>query len=97
MRAKLGFALVRATVLCLCGSCTRWRSLGFEDGAAAYIVWTTVHYFSLFTFFCNCITCSVSNQLSADVYYRPGKIRVKTREFVILCYLVLLCVVLSAV
>jgi len=34
VRARLGFALVRATVLCLRGSRTRWRSLGFEDGAA---------------------------------------------------------------
>ena len=34
VRARLGFALVRATVLCLHGSRTRWRSLGFEDGAA---------------------------------------------------------------
>ena len=34
VRARLGFALVRATVLCLHGSHTRSRSLGFEDGAA---------------------------------------------------------------
>ena len=34
VRARLGFALVRATVLCLCGSRNRWRSLGFKDGAA---------------------------------------------------------------
>ena len=31
VRARFGFALVRATVLCLCGSLTRWRCLGFED------------------------------------------------------------------
>jgi len=34
VRARLGFALIRATVLCLHGSCTHWRSLDFEDGAA---------------------------------------------------------------
>ena len=34
LRVGLGLALVRATVLCLCGSRTCWRSLGFEDGAA---------------------------------------------------------------
>ena len=34
VRVRLGFALVRAIVLCLHGSRTHWRSLGFEDGAA---------------------------------------------------------------
>ena len=34
VRARLRFALVRATVLCLRGSRTRWRCLGFEDGVA---------------------------------------------------------------
>ena len=34
VRERLGFVLVRATVMCLRGSSTHWRSLGFEDGAA---------------------------------------------------------------
>jgi len=36
VRARLGFTLLRATLLCLRGSRTHWRSLGFEDGAAIY-------------------------------------------------------------
>jgi len=70
VRARLGFVLVRATVLCLRGSRTRWRSLDFEDGAA--IDWTLflivycnsyyrVNWLSLLTFclflykFCLCV------------------------------------------
>ena len=34
LRARLAFALVRATDVCVRGSRTQWRSLGFEDGAA---------------------------------------------------------------
>ena len=34
VRAGFGFSLVRATVLCLYGSQTSLRCLGFEDGAA---------------------------------------------------------------
>ena len=34
IRARLAFAIVRASVLCVRGSCTKWRSLGLEDGAA---------------------------------------------------------------
>ena len=34
VKARLGFALVRATLMCLHGSRTHWRSLGFEDVAA---------------------------------------------------------------
>ena len=34
MRARLAFALVRATIVCVRGSRTKWRSLGLEDGAA---------------------------------------------------------------
>ena len=32
--ARLAFAIVRASILCVRGSRTKWRSLGFEDGAA---------------------------------------------------------------
>ena len=32
--ARLAFAIVRASVLCVHGSCTKWRSLGLEDCAA---------------------------------------------------------------
>ena len=34
LRARLAFALVRATNVCIRGSRTKWRSLGLEDGAA---------------------------------------------------------------
>ena len=34
LRARLAFALVRATNVCVRGSRTKWRSLGLEDGAA---------------------------------------------------------------
>ena len=34
LRARLAFALVRATDVCVRGSRTQWRSLGLEDGAA---------------------------------------------------------------
>ena len=34
IHARLSFALLRATVLCLQDSRTRWRSLGLEDGAS---------------------------------------------------------------
>ena len=34
IRARLAFAILRASVLCIHGSRTKWRSLGFEDGAA---------------------------------------------------------------
>ena len=34
IRARLSFAILRATVLCVRGSRTRWRCLGLEDGAS---------------------------------------------------------------
>ena len=34
IRLKLAFFLLRAMAVCLHGSCTKWRSLGMEDGAA---------------------------------------------------------------
>ena len=34
IRARLAFAIVQASVLCVRGSHTKWRSLGLEDGAA---------------------------------------------------------------
>ena len=34
LRARLAFALVRATNVCVRGSSTKWHSLGLEDGAA---------------------------------------------------------------
>ena len=34
IHARLAFAIVRASVLCIRGSRTKWRSLGLEDGAA---------------------------------------------------------------
>ena len=33
MRAKLSFAILRATILCLRGSRTKWRCMGLDDGA----------------------------------------------------------------
>ena len=33
IRARLSFAILRATVLCLRGSHAKWRCLGIEDGA----------------------------------------------------------------
>ena len=33
IRARLSFAILRATVLCLRGSRTKWRSIGLDDGA----------------------------------------------------------------
>ena len=32
--ARLAFAILRASVLCIRGSCIKWKSLGLEDGAA---------------------------------------------------------------
>jgi len=32
--AHLSFAILRATLLCVYGSCTKWRSLGIVDGAS---------------------------------------------------------------
>ena len=37
LRARLAFALVRATNVCIRGSRTKWQSLGLEDGAAVPI------------------------------------------------------------
>ena len=34
MRARLSFAILRAALLCLHGSRTKWRSLGIVDGAS---------------------------------------------------------------
>ena len=34
IHARLAFAIWRASVLCIRGSRTKWRSLGLEDGAA---------------------------------------------------------------
>ena len=34
LQARLAFALVQATNVCIRGSRTKWRSLGLEDGAA---------------------------------------------------------------
>ena len=34
IHARLAFAILRASVLCIRGSRTKWRSLGLEDGAA---------------------------------------------------------------
>ena len=34
IRARLAFAILRATVLCVLGSRSRWRCLGLEDGAS---------------------------------------------------------------
>ena len=34
VRARISFAVLRATILCLRGSRTRWRSLGVEDAAS---------------------------------------------------------------
>ena len=38
IRTRLGFAVLRATILCLRGSRVKWRSLGVEDGAALGLV-----------------------------------------------------------
>ena len=37
LQARLTFASVRATNVCIRGSRTKWRSLGLEDGAAVPI------------------------------------------------------------
>ena len=37
VRARLSFAILRASILCLRGSRTRWRGIGLEDGAP--LVW----------------------------------------------------------
>ena len=34
VRARLSFAILRAALLCVCGSRTKWRSLGIVDGAS---------------------------------------------------------------
>ena len=34
IRARLSFAILRATMLCLRGSRSKWRSLGLDDGAS---------------------------------------------------------------
>ena len=38
VRARLSFAILRAALLCVHGSCTKWRSLGIIDGASLPIV-----------------------------------------------------------
>ena len=39
IRARLSFAIIRATSLCQRGSRVKWRSgLGFEDGAPLYLI-----------------------------------------------------------
>ena len=58
VRARLAFAIIRATSLCLRGSGVKWRSgLGMDDGAplysdcsciAAYIYWKNLISFCLF-------------------------------------------------
>ena len=34
VRARLSFAILRASILCLRGSRVKWRCLGLEDGAS---------------------------------------------------------------
>ena len=34
VRARLSFAILRAALLCVCGSRTKWRSLGIVDGVS---------------------------------------------------------------
>jgi len=31
---RLSFAILQTTLLCVCSSCTKWRSLGIVDGAS---------------------------------------------------------------
>ena len=38
LQARLAFALVRATNVCIRGSRTKWRSLGLEDGTAVLLI-----------------------------------------------------------
>ena len=38
IRARLSFAILRATLLCVCGSRTKWRCLGIVDGASLPIL-----------------------------------------------------------
>ena len=38
VRARLSFAILRATLLCVHGSQTKWRSLGISDGASLPII-----------------------------------------------------------
>ena len=38
VRARLSFAILRATLLCVRGSRTKWRSLGISDGALLPII-----------------------------------------------------------
>jgi len=38
IRARLSFAILRAALLCVCDSRTKWRSLGIVDGASLPIV-----------------------------------------------------------
>jgi len=33
VRTRISFAILRATMLCVCGSRTKWKSLGLLDGA----------------------------------------------------------------
>ena len=37
-RARLMFAVLRSTILCLRGSRSKWRSLGLEDGAPLRLI-----------------------------------------------------------
>ena len=32
IRARLVFAVLRSSIMCLRGACTKWRGLGLEDG-----------------------------------------------------------------
>jgi len=38
IRARLSFAILRAALLCVRGSRTKWRSLGIVDGASLPII-----------------------------------------------------------
>ena len=38
VRARLSFAILRTTLLCVRGSQTKWRSLGISDGASLPII-----------------------------------------------------------
>ena len=53
---RLAFAILRASVLCIRGCCTKWRSLGLEDGAAIDLSWSP---FCLLFLLCASFCCVI--------------------------------------
>ena len=64
VRAHLSFAVLWAVLLCVRGSCTKWRSLGIVDGASFFQSMLLINPFVLSVIFCVlCVLCGVTLSL----------------------------------